>query len=212
MSRLWLLTRQRPANPATGDRAFRNGGGRISQTYESQGLRNSGCTGRGRCLGRERRCAINSRDLSGDDDPARGFDHDAGAGQARGGDDTERVGHRQGQRDQKRPAGRTACFCPWSPGPSLSTTRRRRPSRPTSTSTASARAAGSSRSSSPSAAMETASTASRSIPITRRTASSTRRTWKIPASRRRAGRRTRCFRGCRRRATRRPRRSRRLDR
>ena len=52
-------------------------------------------------MGRGRSCAINSRDVSGADDPARGFDHDAGAGEARGGDDPERVGHRQGQRDQR---------------------------------------------------------------------------------------------------------------
>ena len=99
-----------------------------------------------------RRRAINSADVSRAHDRARGFHHDAGAGQARGGHDPQRVGHREGQRDTaKKPAAPTASFSPSSPGPSLSTTRRPRPSRPISTSTATARTAGSSRSSSRSA-------------------------------------------------------------
>ena len=211
---LWLLTRQRPANPATGKRASRIAGVRISQPYESQGLRNSGCHWAQVPLwGVGRRRAINSADVSRAHDRARGFHHDAGARQARGREDPERVGHREGQRDPRR----NRRLAPLVPSRRLRAhpylrqedqglhdlsrlqRLRREPRALQEVLHASA-------------ATATASTGSTSIPTTRRTASSTRRTWKIPASRRRAVRRTRCFRVCRRPATRRPRRSRRRGR
>ena len=85
-----------------GNVASRIAGDRISQPYASQGLRYSVCIGCRCPVDRRRRRAINSPDVSRAHDRARGVHHDAGAGQARGGRNPERVGHREGQRDTRR--------------------------------------------------------------------------------------------------------------